>query len=86
MAAMEAMAMATPVVMCRAGATAELIEDGVEGLLTAPRHPEQLADAVERVLRDPELANRLRINGQRKIEAQYSHRVSAEALRSLLSS
>jgi colanic acid/amylovoran biosynthesis glycosyltransferase len=83
-AAMEAMAMSTPVVMCRAGATAELIADGEEGLLTQPRCPEQLAEAVEKVLRNPELAERLRLNGRRKIESRYSHRVSAEALRGLL--
>lgn len=84
-AAMEAMAMSTPVVMCRAGATAELIEDGEDGLLTPPRSPEHLANAVEKVLRDPALAERLRVNGRQKIESRYSHRVSAEALNGLLS-
>lgn len=79
-AAMEAMAMSTPVVMCRAGATAELIEDGEDGLLTQPRNPDQLAEAVEKVLRDPMLAERLRLNGRGKIETHYSHRVSAQAL------
>jgi len=83
-AAMEAMAMATPVVMCRAGATAELITNGEDGLLTEPRSPEQMADAVERVLRDPALADLLRHNGRKKIQARYSHRVSAEALHRLL--
>jgi len=38
-AAMEAMALATPVVMCRAGATVELITEGEDGLLTEPRCP-----------------------------------------------
>lgn len=83
-AAMEAMAMATPVVMCRAGATAELITQGEDGLLTEPRSPEQMADAVERVLRDPALADRLRLNGRKTIQSRYSHRVSAEALHRLL--
>lgn len=83
-AAMEAMAMATPVVMCRAGATAELITDGEDGLLTEPRSPEQMADAVERVLRDPALADQLRLNGRKTIQSRYSHRVSAEALHRLL--
>ncbi|MBT9551245.1 MAG: glycosyltransferase family 4 protein [Hydrogenophaga sp.] len=83
-AAMEAMAMATPVVMCRAGATAELITDGEDGLLTEPRSPAQMADAVERVLRDPALADHLRLNGRKKIQSRYSHRVSAEALHRLL--
>ena len=76
--------MATPVVMCRAGATAELITDGEDGLLTTPRSPEQMADAVERVLRDPALADQLRLNGRKTIQSRYSHRVSAEALHRLL--
>ncbi len=84
-AAMEAMAMETPVVMCRAGATAELITDGEDGLLTNPRSPPQLADAIERVLRDPKLAEGLRTAGRRKILDSYSHRVSAEALYRLMS-
>jgi colanic acid/amylovoran biosynthesis glycosyltransferase len=79
-AAMEAMAMATPVVMCRAGATAELISHGEDGLLTEPRAPEQIADAVEKVLLDPALADHLRLNGRKKIQSRYSHRISAEAL------
>lgn len=83
-AAMEAMAMATPVVMCRAGATAELITDGEDGLLTDPRRPLQMADAVERVLREPELADRIRANGRKKIQSRYSHRISAIALCQLL--
>jgi glycosyltransferase involved in cell wall biosynthesis len=83
-AAMEAMAMATPVVMCRAGATAELITDGEDGLLTEPKQPEQLADAVEKVLRNPALADRLRLNGRRTIQSRYSHRISAQALHQLL--
>ncbi len=84
-AAMEAMAMETPVVMCRAGATAELITDGEDGLLTNPRSPPELAAAIERVLREPHLAEGLRTAGRRKILERYSHRVSAEALSSLLS-
>lgn len=83
-AAMEAMAMTTPVVMCRAGATAELITDGEEGLLTEPRSPVQLADALEKVLREPALAERLRINGRKKIQACFSHRMSAVAISQLL--
>jgi glycosyltransferase involved in cell wall biosynthesis len=83
-AAMEAMAMQTPVVMCRAGATAELISNGEDGILTDPRSPSQLADAVERVLRMPSLAEGLRDAGRRKIVSSYSHRISADAICKML--
>lgn len=83
-AAMEAMSMSTPVVMTRAGATEELISSGTDGLLTEPGCPEQIADAVHQVLLDPELAERLRNNGREKIQALYSHFVSAAAIHSFL--
>jgi glycosyltransferase involved in cell wall biosynthesis len=83
-AAMEAMSMSTPVVMTRAGATEELISSGEDGLLTAPGCPDQLADAVHQLLLDPELVERLRNSGRLKIQACYSHFVSAEAIRSFL--
>jgi glycosyltransferase involved in cell wall biosynthesis len=85
-AAMEAMAMQTPVVMCRAGATAELINDGQDGILTDPRSPPQLADAVERILQNPNLAEALREAGRRVIVSRYSHRISAEAICNMLRS
>jgi colanic acid/amylovoran biosynthesis glycosyltransferase len=83
-AAMEAMSMSAPVVMTRAGATEELISDGIDGLLTAPRHPEQIADAIQKVLLDPDLAERIRNEGRKKIQAHYSHFVSARAIHAFL--
>lgn len=83
-AAMEAMSMSTPVVMTRAGATEELISDGVDGLLVAPRHPEQIAEAIQKVLHDPDLAERIRQEGRKKIQAHYSHYVSAKAIQAFL--
>ena len=84
-AAMEAMSMSTPVVMTRAGATEELITNGIDGLLTEPGCPEQIADAIHRVLLDPALAERLRNSGREKVKLRYSHFFSAAAIRSFLS-
>jgi glycosyltransferase involved in cell wall biosynthesis len=43
----------------RPGGIPEAIEDGRTGLLVAPRHPDQLAAAIVRLLRDPALRESL---------------------------
>lgn len=64
-ALMEAMAMGIPVIStdCPCGGPAELIEDGVSGLLVPVGDEKELASAIMRVLRDPELWERLSRNG-----------------------
>ena len=55
----EAMAAGMPVVTSRIPGYDEVIDDRVNGLLVAPGDPRALADAVGRVLDDPDLAGRL---------------------------
>lgn len=64
-ALMEAMAMGIPVIStdCPCGGPAELIEDGVSGLLVPVGEEKELAVAIMRVLRDPGLWERLSRNG-----------------------
>jgi glycosyltransferase involved in cell wall biosynthesis len=50
------MAAGLPVVATRVGGTADLVHDGVNGLLVAPRDPAALAAAISRVLADPAAA------------------------------
>ena len=58
-ALLEAMALGRPVVTTSAGGSAEVVVDGVSGLVVPPRDARAIADAVTRVLRDPDLAARL---------------------------
>lgn len=51
----EAMAMATPVIATSVGGTTDLVEDGRNGLLAPPREPAAWADAILRVMTDPDL-------------------------------
>lgn len=64
-ALMEAMAMGIPVIStnCPCGGPAELIEDGVSGLLVPVGEEKELALAMMRVLGDSRLWERLRRNG-----------------------
>jgi glycosyltransferase involved in cell wall biosynthesis len=55
----EAWACGLPVVATRTGGLSELVRSGVDGLLVSPSNPEELAGALERILRSPELAEGL---------------------------
>lgn len=59
----EALAAGCVVVANNTGGTAEIITDGETGILVLPQDPEQLAQAVIRVLSNTELAERLRTGG-----------------------
>jgi colanic acid/amylovoran biosynthesis glycosyltransferase len=84
-AVMEAMAMSTPIVVTDVGGTSELVESDVDGLLVSPECPEMMADAIERVLNNPDLALQLSQRSRPKVMENFNHRRSAEVLaRSLL--
>ena len=58
-AAVEALAVGTPVVATPVGGVPEVVHDGVNGLLVPPGSARALAAAIERLLGDAELRNRL---------------------------
>jgi glycosyltransferase involved in cell wall biosynthesis len=64
-AALEALALGTPLVACRAGGLTEIITDEETGLLVEPENPAAIAAALRRVYQEPELAQRLREQGRR---------------------
>ncbi len=68
----EAMAMGKPVIASTAGGNPELVEDGVSGLLVAPRDPPAFAAALEKILGDASLAARLGRGGRARIEAGFT--------------
>ncbi len=57
--AVEAMACGTPVVATRAGGLAFTVEEGVSGLLVAPRAPAELAEALTSLITDESLRRSL---------------------------
>jgi len=62
-AVLEYMAAGLPAIVSRVGGNAELVEDGVTGLLVPPEDSEALAAGLLKVLRDPGLARQLAQNG-----------------------
>jgi len=64
----EAMACGLPIVTTNVGGIPWLVEDGVDGLLVPPDDPEVMAEAVERILKAPDLAGKLSQNARQIAE------------------
>src|SRR5690606_12345742 len=64
----EGLALGMCVISTRVGGVPFLVEDGKEVLLVNRNDEVDLADAILRLLKDPDLASRLSINGRRKAE------------------
>ncbi|OZM79405.1 glycosyltransferase family 4 protein [Pseudonocardia sp. MH-G8] len=71
MAVLEAMARGVCVVASGVGGIPELVEDTRSGLLVPPDDPDLLADALNRVLGDRELRERLGAEARRRVLAQF---------------
>lgn len=83
-ACIEAMACGIPVVATRSGGPQEIIEDGVSGLLVPTRDPQRLAEAIERIGREPGLATRLARNGAAHVRHKYALVSTLRAYEALL--
>jgi len=69
---MEAMAMEIPCVATRIAGIPELIQDGVDGLLTTPADTAEMTAALAKLMDDRELSVRIGRAGRRKIIEQYN--------------
>ena len=78
--ALEALAAGAPLIVARTGGLAELIVDTDAGLTFEPGNPEDLAHAVEMVLRDSELAHQLTTSARRLIETKFAWSAVASAV------
>ena len=71
-AAMQAGAAGVAVAGGRAGGIPEIVEDGKTGILCTPGDAGALADAVARLVRDPEAARAMGLRARKRIEARFS--------------
>jgi glycosyltransferase involved in cell wall biosynthesis len=71
---LESMSMGVPVVATEVSAIPELVDDGVTGLLVRPGQPERLAEAMQRMLTDPELRKRVIPAAKKRVAEQFSNR------------
>ena len=82
-AAVEALAMGTPVVATRVGGVPEIVHDGENGLLVEPGDDAGFASALERVVRDDDLRARLAAAAAPSVERFSSDAVYGELERIL---
>ena len=68
---MEAMGIGVPVVASRLSGIPELIDDGRTGLLVPPGDARALADAVERLARQPALAAAIAGQARQRVRAEF---------------
>lgn len=64
----EAQACGVPVVGTRVGGIPDVVEDGVSGILVPPRSSETLAKAITLLLKDSNLAGRLKVKAQSRLD------------------
>jgi glycosyltransferase involved in cell wall biosynthesis len=68
---LEAMSLSKPIVASDVGGIREAVDDGVSGLLVAPRDPRELAASVSRVLGDPAAAAQMGQRGLERVERDF---------------
>jgi len=69
---MEAMAMGLPVIATNIGGSLDQVVEGVTGLFVPPGDPAALADAIEKLMRDPELRQRMGAAAVERIRQHFS--------------
>ena len=84
LAMLEAQAAGLPVVAGREGGVAEVVQDGVTGILTAPRDPAAFAAAIRRLLLQPEQRRALGSAAARFVARERSLAQAAATLRAAL--
>jgi glycosyltransferase involved in cell wall biosynthesis len=82
-ALMEALACELPCVASRLSGIPELIRDGETGLLVEPRNPAALAEAIERLRREPQLGRRLGRAGHSLVLREFDLSTNAARLAEL---
>ncbi|MGR8933892.1 MAG: glycosyltransferase family 4 protein [Gammaproteobacteria bacterium] len=83
---LEAMSVKTPVIATRLGGISDIVKDCETGLLVEQRAPEQIADAVIRLLNNSALAETLAENGYQLARTEYSRQFSALSFSKLFDS
>ncbi len=71
-ALLEAMSCGLAVITTRVGGNAEIVKDGINGLLIEPDNPKQLTNALMKILKEKETIEKLGRNARKTIEDGFS--------------
>ncbi|HEY9854231.1 MAG TPA: glycosyltransferase, partial [Stenomitos sp.] len=80
----EAMSAAKPVVLAARGEAPALLAEADAGLSVPPEDAPAFAEAVERLIRDPEMRARLGANGRRLVEDRYDREKLVDRFETML--
>ena len=83
---MEAMACGLPIVSTAFSGIPELVVDGEHGFLVSPGDAEALADAIRRLLDNPDLGHTMGVAGRARVVERFSVSTSAAILHDLIMS
>jgi glycosyltransferase involved in cell wall biosynthesis len=72
LAVIEALSVGAPVIACNAGGLPELIEDGIQGYLVPPDSPQELANALDKLLSSTDLRKQFSINAREKYMKEFN--------------
>jgi len=78
-AILEAMAAGKAVVATSVGGNPEAVVDGLTGILVPPRDAESLAQALVGVLKDPDKARKMGVEGRARVEREFGLRPMVES-------
>ncbi|MFL6517152.1 MAG: glycosyltransferase, partial [Bacillus sp. (in: firmicutes)] len=71
-AAVESMACGVPVVVSNVGGLPEVVLEGKTGYVVEKENPDQLANAMLRLIEDPETRKEMALNGMEHVKAHYN--------------
>jgi glycosyltransferase involved in cell wall biosynthesis len=79
-AVIEASSCGVPVVVSDAGGLPEVVKDEITGLIVPRENPQQLAEALKRLVADPVLRDRMGLAGRQLVRAKYEWEVCVDAM------
>ena len=82
----EAMGCQLPVIATNVGGIPELVDDGVTGLLVPPQRPDLLAEAIKKLIQNPEMARLMGEKGRIRAIEKFSLDRSAREFQALYTS
>lgn len=80
---LEAMALKKPVVATSVGGIPEVVQDGVTGILVSPRDPKPLAEAIQRLLQNPQMRFEMGAAGRARVERCFSREQAVRRVQDL---
>ncbi len=79
----EAMATGLPCIASEVGGIGDFLKDGETGLFASPKHPETVAEAVQRLMKDEDLVTKIKRNALEMVRQKYSWSLISEEMHTI---